>query len=57
MAKVKMSCPECEAEYAVSHDLDERMYHLIFCVFCGEEIINEDDDLNMDSEEDEEYDD
>lgn len=50
MAKIRFSCQICEADYSISHDMDERMYQPNFCQFCGEEVFLE-DDLTMDVEE------
>lgn len=37
-----MSCPECEAEFNASHDMDEKMYTPKNCIFCGVEVQQED---------------
>ena len=53
--KVTLACIECNADFKVEHTMDEDCYSPRFCSFCGAEIVNEDDDLNMDSEEDDDY--
>lgn len=55
MAKVStnLSCPECEADFNVKHDMDSKMYVPKYCAFCGEEIVSDDDDLSIDFNEDE----
>jgi hypothetical protein len=42
--KVEMYCSSCDADYVIIHDLN-RPYKIEFCSFCGEELY--DDDMNM----------
>jgi hypothetical protein len=51
MKKCTMSCLECNADFKILHSMDEEVYIPKNCVFCGAEIWNEDDDLNLDEEE------
>jgi len=53
MTKANLSCPDCEADFKVMYDMEERMYKPRFCAFCGEEIVNEEDDINLDYEDEE----
>jgi hypothetical protein len=53
MIKANMACPECEADFNIKHDMEERLYIPRFCVFCGEEIATEGDEMNFDLEENE----
>lgn len=48
--KINFNCHECEADYTISHDMDERMYQPNFCQFCGTEIFI-DDELSMEVED------
>jgi len=45
-------CESCEAEFRLAHSLDERLYKVTFCPFCGTRT-NEDleDELGYDSDE------
>lgn len=47
-----LSCVSCSADFSVIHDMDFDIYKPTFCVFCGEEIVNDEDDMNFDSTED-----
>ena len=40
MEKITLSCSACDAEYTISHNLDEP-YAVSVCPFCGEEIEEE----------------
>lgn len=55
MAKINITCPDCEADYTLSHDMEERRYAPQFCLFCGEEI-EEEDEFFMEQEGNEDYD-
>lgn len=56
--KVDISCSLCDADYSVNHDL-ERPYRIICCSFCGEQLFEDDlevDDIfNDDIDEEDEY--
>jgi len=43
--KAIFSCPACGADYKVQHDLGD-LYTIGFCMFCGEEV--DDDDFDWD---------
>lgn len=51
--KIILSCVECNADFTVQHSMDEERYEPRHCVFCGAEILNEEDDLNVDEESEE----
>jgi hypothetical protein len=34
---IDISCSNCDADYRVQHDLGD-LYIVSFCIFCGEEI-------------------
>jgi hypothetical protein len=55
MAQKQVYCGECESEFTVKHDLDSKKYKPAFCVFCGSDIIDNDevDYRDLDSAEDE----
>jgi len=36
-------CEECSAEYQVKHDLEETLYIIKYCRFCGNPIDLQDD--------------
>lgn len=36
--KIEISCMECDADYIVSHELDQHRYEPKKCIFCGEEL-------------------
>ena len=46
-------CESCEAEFRIKHSMDERLYNLVYCPFCGEEHENLDDDMDAVHWEDE----
>ena len=31
-------CEKCEAEYKISHNINERYYFMEYCTFCGETL-------------------
>ncbi len=35
-------CEKCEAEYKITHNMNERYYVMEYCTFCGE-ILNDDE--------------
>lgn len=43
------TCDHCDAEFKISHKLDEEYYEVNFCPFCGAQV----DDEDNDDEEDE----
>lgn len=53
--KTIMTCVDCNADFSIQHSMDDDYYVPRFCVFCGTEIFNDEDDLSIDEEE--EYDD
>ncbi len=50
MEKLEIFCQECDAVYAVEHDLDIP-YEVKFCKFCGEELDTDDMDWGEENEE------
>jgi len=47
-------CENCEAEYKISHNMNERYYIVLHCTFCGTDLS---DELEEEIEEIEEWDD
>ena len=35
-------CDKCEAEYKITHNMNERYYVMEYCTFCGE-FLNDDE--------------
>jgi hypothetical protein len=52
--KVNIACSECEATATVKHDLDEEVYTVSNCPFCGAEIID-DSDLDIEDDQNEDF--
>jgi uncharacterized paraquat-inducible protein A len=50
MIKQSQKCSICETKYAVIHNEEEEF---IYCPFCGEDITNEENELDMGIEYDE----
>lgn len=50
---VKMSCPNCESQFAVDYSLEDINGKLDYCPFCGDEIPEEfeEDEEEQDYEE------
>ena len=54
--KIIVVCDSCEAEYNVTHDMNERNYKFSFYSFCGGELEIEEDmlaELYKEDDEDE----
>ena len=34
-------CESCEAEFSIKHSMDEIYYRISYCIFCGEELLEE----------------
>ena len=34
-------CESCEAEFKIKHTMDDRLYNIKYCPFCGSELNNE----------------
>ena len=47
-------CLSCEAEFSIKHNMDKRLYNVVHCPLCGDELDNDMEDVG---EYDEEYDD
>ena len=55
MSKSKViACESCDATFSIKHDLDNRLYNIVHCPFCGD-VLNEDLEDEVDDYE-EEYD-
>ena len=56
--KNTLICKDCDAEYTISHSMDEEYYKALFCPFCGYEIKDEEDRYEEDDidEQEEGYD-
>ena len=51
MSKKVLYCPDCDVEFTVRYGMSDSHYVARHCVFCGEEINNDDDfDFNQDFE-------
>jgi len=37
-------CDHCEADFKISHKMDEEYYEVNFCPFCGAQVDDEDDE-------------
>jgi rRNA maturation endonuclease Nob1 len=46
-------CSECEIEFHVKHDADERSYPVLFCPFCGIQVDDEHYDIEDENEDEE----
>jgi PHP family Zn ribbon phosphoesterase len=53
MSKAKViACESCDATFSIKHDLDNRLYNIVHCPFCGDELNEElEDDLEEFSED------
>tara|TARA_Y100000593_G_C4250636_1_gene306984 strand:- start:829 stop:981 length:153 start_codon:yes stop_codon:yes gene_type:complete len=38
-------CESCEAEFKIKHTMDDRLYSLKYCPFCGDDIEEENKDI------------
>ena len=45
-------CLSCDAEFFIKHNMDKRLYNIVHCPFCGEELDNDMEDEIEDYEED-----
>jgi len=44
-------CESCEAEFSIKHSMDEYYYRVVYCAFCGAELLNElEDEIEWDDE-------
>jgi len=50
MTRKTILCNSCDASYTLSFDMDDDLYKSNFCPFCGEELVE--DDYNIDEDED-----
>ena len=39
MIIINVQCDECQATYTIEHDLEEKLYEIEYCPFCGSEDI------------------
>ena len=44
-------CLSCDAEFSIKHNMDKRLYNIVDCPFCGEELDNDMEDEIEDYEE------
>ena len=52
MSKAKLIfCESCDAEFSIKHDLDNRLYNIVHCPFCGDGLNEELEDELEDFEE------
>jgi Zn finger protein HypA/HybF involved in hydrogenase expression len=45
MIIINVQCDECQATYTIEHDLDEKLYEIEYCPFCGSVDIEIEEDL------------
>ena len=50
-----IACESCDAEFRIKHDLDNRLYNIVHCPFCGD-VLNEDLKDEVDDNYEEDYD-
>ena len=43
-------CESCDAEFSIKHNMENRLYKIEHCPFCGEELNNEEmeDEIEFD---------
>lgn len=46
-----MVCASCEAEFMLKHDMDDDLYRVEYCPFCGETMDDEDYEYDVDEDE------
>ena len=46
-------CESCDAEFKITHNMDNRLYSIEYCPFCSEDIGEENEDELEEFEEDE----
>ena len=51
---LEIECKECNAVFTIKHNLNTARYEIGFCVFCGAEDIDIEDDYD-DEEDSEDY--
>jgi len=49
---VHYECSSCNGVFDVRHDMDE-VYRILFCPFCSEELLEEDDSSVLEDQSDE----
>ena len=38
-------CESCDAEFRITHNMDKRLYKIMHCPFCGDDLNEENEDL------------
>ena len=38
-------CESCDAEVRITHNMDKRLYKIMHCRFCGDDLNEENEDL------------
>ena len=51
MSRKIISCEECDAKFTGRHGMSEHHYEIKYCVFCGAEIPEDNEDDLYDEEE------
>ena len=46
-------CEKCEAEYKIHHNMNGRYYVVLYCTFCGADLLEELEDEIVEWDEDE----
>jgi Zn finger protein HypA/HybF involved in hydrogenase expression len=45
MIIINVQCDECQATCTIEHDLEEKLYEVEYCPFCGAEDIEIEEDI------------
>jgi uncharacterized Zn finger protein (UPF0148 family) len=56
-AYLRVSCPNCESQFAVDYLLEEVNGNVEYCPFCGDEMPNEEEQEDLLEEDEEETED
>jgi hypothetical protein len=47
-----LACESCEAEFQIKHSMDENYYRILYCSFCGRDLVEElKDDMEWPNDE------
>ena len=45
-------CESCDAEFAIKHTMENRLYKVVYCPFCGDDLDDElEDDIEWEDED------
>ena len=51
MRPLFIECESCESTYQLKHDMSERHYQPKYCIFCGEELTEDNTLYNLSEQE------